>query len=327
MTEETNWQALIQKHLDGLSSESEATILSEQIENDADLRSDYLKAARIHGALGDETLALELETIPFPENDSRRTRGMRTFVWPRQIAAALVAGTIVGLMGVGVVWAVNSPKSEASVVPIANGSFEDSVGPVESGFPNRFGFWSGNPAEVVQQTDGNQTLRFLTTGNVMGNPEGGASNCSVFQLVDLSSLRRQWKADQSESQLTLELSARFRREAASNDADLPKLDASIRIYLFQGEPEFLSDNWPDVLREADALGKQAIKLNPGDEAATISTSCLLNPDATLALIAVSANTRMGSKTPVELGGYYVDDVQLTAIKQPVLPVRFMKKKM
>ncbi len=324
MTEETNWQALIQKHLDGLTSESEASKLSEQIENDADVRSDYLKAARIHGALGDETLALELETIPFPEIDSKRIHGMRSFVWPRQIAAALVAGAVVGLMGVGVVWAVNSPKSEASLVPIANGNFEESVGPVASGFPNRFGYWSGNPAEVVQQTDGNQALRFLETGNVMGTPGGGASNCSVFQLVDLSSLRRQWAADRSESQQTLELSARFRREAAPNDADLPKLDASIRIFLFQGEPEFVSSNWPDVLRDADALGKQAIKLKLGDEATTISTSCLLNPEATLALIAVSANTRIGLKTPIELGGYYVDDVRLTAIKQPFLPVRFVK---
>jgi hypothetical protein len=25
-----------------------------------------------------------------------------------------------------------------------------------------------------------------------------------------------------------------------------------------------------------------------------------------------------------LGGYFVDDVQLTAIKQPILPVRFVK---
>ena len=108
------------------------------------------------------------------------------------------------------------------------------------------------------------------------------------------------------------------------NAVLPKLEASIRIYLFQGEPEFVSSNWPSVLRDADALGKQAIKLAPGEEASTISTSCLLNPDVTMALIAVSANTRSGGSTPIPLGGYFVDDVQLTAIKQPILPVRFVK---
>ncbi len=324
MTDSTDWQALIQKHLDGRCTEEEVAALSDQIVNRDAVRSDYLKAARLHGVLGDETVELNPKVIPFSPPTPKKDLRLQPIAWSRQLAAAIVTGAFVGLTGIGVVWAMNSPRSEASFIPIANGDFQSMTGPVEAGFPNRFGYWSGNPAEVVQEPDGNRVLRFLETGNVMGNPEGGASNCSVFQLVDLTSLRRQWEADRSESQLTLELSARFRRESAPKDADLPKLDASVRIYLFQGEPEFLSSNWPNVVREADALGKQAIKLNPGDEAATISTSCLLNSEANLALIAISANTRMGRTTPIELGGYYVDDVRLTAIKHPVLPVRFVK---
>ena len=324
MTDSTDWQALIQKHLDGLCSEEEAAALSDLVVNSDAVRSEYLKAARLHGALGDETLELDREVIPFPARNPKKDRTLHSFAWPKQLVAAIVAGAFVGLTGIGVVWAMKSPRSEASFIPITNGDFQSMTGPVEAGFPNRFGYWSGNPAEVVQGPGGNHSLRFLETGNVMGNPDGGASNCSVFQLIDLTSLRRQWDADRSESQLTLELSAQFRREAAPHDADLPKLDASIRIYLFQGEPEFLSNKWPEVLGDADALGKQSIKLNPGDDAATISTSCLLNSEVTMALIAVSANTRMGLSTPIELGGYFVDDVQLTVIKQPVLPVHFVK---
>ena len=324
MKESTDWGILIQKHLDGQTSEEEAATLSDQIVADAAVRSDYLRAARLHGALGDETLELDREVIAFPRPEPRKSRRVLSIAWRRQIVAAIVAGTFVGLTGVAMVWAMNTPRTEASFIPVANGDFQSMVGSVEAGFPNRFGYWSGNPAEVIEEADGNRILRFLETGNVMGNPDGGATNCSVFQLIDLTSLQRQVEADRSESQLTLELSARFRREEAPSDADLPKLDASIRLFLFQGEPEVISSNWPDVLREADALGKKAIKLNPGDDAATISTSCLLNPDATMALIAVAANTRMSTTTPTTLGGYYVDDVQLTAIKQPVLPVRFVK---
>jgi hypothetical protein len=324
MTDSIDWQALIQKHLDGLSSEEEAAALSDLIVNSDAVRSEYLQAARLHGALGDETVELDREVIAFPSPEPKRERRLQPIAWSRQLAAAIVTGAFVGLTGIGVVWAMSSPRSEAIAIPIANGDFQSMTGPIATGFPSRFGYWSGNPAEVVQEAEGNQALRFLETGNVMGNPAGGASNCSVFQLVDLTSLRRQWDADRSESQLTLELSAQFRRKAAPHDANLPKLDASIRIYLFQGEPVFLSSNWPDVLRDADAMGQQSIQLNPGDESATISTSCLLNPDVTMALIAVSANTRIGSKSPIELGGYFVDDVQLTAIKQPVLPVRFVK---
>ena len=327
MTDETNspdWQDLIQKHLDGLTSEEEAAALSEQIVSDDSIRSDYLKAARLHGALGDETLELADELIPFPPSEPKKDGRIHSITWPRQFAAAIVAGAFVGLLGIGVVWAVNSPRSEARFVPIANGDFEALSGPIATGFPDRFGQWSGNPAEIVEVTNGDQALRFLKTGNVMGIPDGGASNCSVFQWVDLTSLKSQWKADRPESQLTLELSARIRREAAPTDADLPKLDASVRIFLFQGDPESLSNQWPEMVREADASGKQAIRLAPGDAAGTISTSCLLSPEATVALIVVSANTRAASTTPIELGGYYVDDVQLTAIKQPNLPVRFVK---
>ena len=160
---------------------------------------------------------------------------MRLLAWPQQIAVALVAGAIVGLLGVGVVWAVNSPKSQARALHVANGDFETFSGPVEIGFPSHFGHWGGNPAEVIEEADGNRMLRLLKTGNVNGDPDDFASNCSVFQLVDLSSLRQQWETTDPETQVTLNLSARFRREAAPTDADLPKLAGSCRIYLFNAE--------------------------------------------------------------------------------------------
>ena len=53
------WQTLIQKHLDGQSTDEEAGALSKEIETNAKVRSHYLKAARIHGALGDEVISFE----------------------------------------------------------------------------------------------------------------------------------------------------------------------------------------------------------------------------------------------------------------------------
>jgi len=244
--------------------------------------------------------------------------------WPQQIAVALVAGAIVGLLGVGVVWAVNSPQSQARAIHVANGDFETYSGPVEFGFPSHFGRWGGNPAEVIEEADGNRMLRLLKTGNVNGDPDDFASNCSVFQLVELSSLLQQWETTDPAMQITLNLSARFRREAAPTDAELPKLAGSCRIYLFKAEPETIVEGWPRVVNEDGVgYGKNVIKLAPGEEPATITASCLLESDATVALIVVSAST--GSHAaPIELGGFFVDDVQLTAIRQPTLPVRFVK---
>ncbi|MFT4691669.1 MAG: hypothetical protein ACI9OD_003895 [Limisphaerales bacterium] len=314
---------LIQTHLDGRTTTEEAESLSARIVADAEVRSRYLKAAQLHGALADETLALDLEPIaaaPEPQ------KVIWHFAWPRQIAAGLVAGMFVGLLGVGMVWAVGSPKAEAHAFDIAHGDFETlAEGPIPTQFPVRFGEWAGNPAEVVKEADGNKLLRLVRTANVMGDSNGFASNCSVFQLVDLSSLRQHWDTDQTQAQFSLELSARFRRDPAPSDAELPKPKGSIRIFLFQAEPESIGEEWPRVLQQAVALGKKSIKLEPGEEAATIATSCILDSDATVALIAVAASAGYNSKTSIPLGGYFVDDVQLTVIKHPKLPVQVVSR--
>lgn len=317
---------LIQKHLNGQTSAEEAESLSARIVADKEVRSRYLQAAQIHGALADETLALDVESEPEATTASTETQKVVwQFAWPRQIAAGLVAGLFVGLLGVGMVWAIGSPKAEARVFDIAHGDFESMAeGPTPTRFPVRFGEWSGNPAEVVKEASGNRILRLLRTANVKEDPNGFASNCSVFQLVDLSALRQQMEADQSRSQFSLKLSARFRRDPAPSDAKLNKSKASLRIFLFQSEPESIGEAWPQVVRQAEALGKKAIKLEPGDEATTISTSCILDSDATVALIAVAASAGYNSRTSVPLGGYFVDDVQLTVIKQPKLPVQVVQ---
>ena len=261
-----------------------------------------------------EVAARQLPTGP--------ARGL--LAWPQQMAVALVAGAIVGLLGFGVVWAVNLPQSQARSLHVVNGDFETFSGPVEIGFPSHFGRWGGNPAEVIEEADGNRMLRLLKTGNVNGDADDFASNCSMFQLVELSSLRQQWETTGLETQITLNLSARFRRKAAPTDAELPKLAGSCRIFLFNMKPKEISEGWPGVVREDGiGFGKKVITLTPGEESATITASCLLESEATVALIAVSAST--GSRAaPVELGGYFVDDVQLTAIRQPTLPVHFVQ---
>jgi len=318
---------LIQKHLDGRTSTEEVEALSAQIVADKDVRSRYLQAAQIHGALADETLALDMDeepetTVAEPEPQ----KVIWQFAWPRQIAAGLVAGIFVGLLGAGMAWAIGSPKAEAQVFDLAHGDFESMAeGPTPTQFPVRFGEWAGNPAEVVKEANGNKLLRFVRTANVKGDPDGFASNCSVFQLVDLSALRRQLKVEPSQAQYSLKLSARFRRDPAPSDAKLHKPKASLRIFLFQAEPESIGEAWPRVVQMAEALGKKSLKPEPGDDAATISTSCILDSDATVALIAVAASAGFNSKNSIPLGGYFVDDVQLTVIKQPKLPVQVVSR--
>lgn len=275
--------------------------------------------------LRDESIVSILDAERVVATSGSTTRpAIRLAAWPQQIATALVVGTIVGLLGAGAVWAMSSPQSQARMLHIVNGDFETLSGPVEVGFPSHFGSWGGNPAEVIEEADGNRMLRFLKTGSVNGDPDDLASNCSVFQLVDLSSLRQQWGVTDSRSQVTLKLTARFRRKAAPTDEELPKLVGSCRVYLFNMSPGAIGEGWPQVIREEGVgFGKKVIELAPGDEPAGITASCLLESEAAVALIVVSAGSKYRA-APIELGGYFVDDVQFTAIRQPTLPVHYVK---
>lgn len=313
---------LLNRYLDGPITEEELSSLEELLRNSEEARAELRSLATID-AKWQQLAAEDVSVLGHDEPAAaspERERVVWRFGWPSQIAAGLAAGLLVGLVGVGVVWAVGSPKATARIFDIAHGNFESMpVGAIPKRFPVRFGEWCGNPAEVIKEADGNQSLRFVATANVNQDPNGFASNCSVFQLVDLSALRQELAADQSQSQFSLNLSARFRRTPAPNDADLPRLKCSVRIFLFQAEPESIGEQWPQVIHQAEALGKKSVKLKP-DKVATISASCILESDATVALIVVAAGTGINSRTSIPLGGYFVDDVKLTVIKQPRLPV-------
>jgi hypothetical protein len=307
------------------------TQLNELLRNDPEARAMMSKMLVDEQALISHLRDESIVSILDPEREGTAVppisqADMRLFAWPRQLAAALIAGALVGLLGVGVVWAVGSPRprSQARLIPVANGDFEDSAESIEIGFPTSFGGWSGDPAEVIVEPDGNRMLRFVETANVTGDPNGGAVACNVFQIIDLSSLQQQWDTENSEAQMTLELSGKFRREAAANDAELPRLRGGLAIHLYRAEPDSIGKAWPLVIRDAIAVRKKTIKLEPGEETATISASCILAPEATIALISLSAHTRIPTKTPIPLGGYFVDDVKLTATKQPTLPVNFVQ---
>lgn len=309
--------------------EAARTQLNELLRNDRDARAMMAKMLVDEQALVSHLRDESLVSILDPERKGAAATPslrpvQRLFAWPRQMAAGLIAGAVIGLLGVGMVWAVGSPESQARLIPVFNGDFEDSVGHVNTGFPTDFGGWSGDPAEVIVESDGNRTLRFLETGNVTGNPNGGAVACNVFQIIDLSSLQQQWGTENSEAQITLELSGIFRRESASNDADLPRLRGGLAIHLYRAEPESIGKAWPLVIRDAIAVGKKTIKLEPDDEPAKLSASCILAPEATIALISLSANSKTPTTTPIPLGGYFIDDVKLTVTRQPTLPVNFVQ---
>lgn len=313
---------LIQKHLDGATNEEEAKALSERIVNDADFRAHYLKAAELHGALSDETLMLNPEClIDFPDAAANTSKSRSKLALSSQIAAALVGGLMLGLLSMGMVKAFNMPESVERIVGLSHGDFEGlEIGMLPTNFPSDFGYWSGDPSEVVELEDGNHWLHFVETGNVKGNPRGRAIACNVFQLVDLTALQKQHGVSNTDAQQTLHLSATIKRESAQNDEDLPRAGVRLTIQLFDVAPESIGENWPGVLDEVLATGSKGLRIKPG-RTRELTASCLLDPEATVALISLNVRPDAEGRGPFPLEGYFADDVELTLIEQPKLPVR------
>ena len=79
-----------------------------------------------------------------------------------------------------------------------------------------------------------------------------------------------------------------------------------------------------MLADVITVGKKVVRLEPGETSGEISAVCLLEPESTVALITLGAGVGMESNTPIALGNYYADDVELTVTSSPKLPVRIVK---
>jgi len=326
MTMPPDWDSLIQKHLDGQTNEEEAAELSEQIVANADIRSDYLRAAQLHSALNNELLAFEKEQgSTVSSTPAHLEHTVSSTPTRKQVPPSLIVALLAGLLGAGMAWAISAPKAEVRALHVADGTFDTlPAGPVQRGFSSQFGIWSGDPLEIAEQTNGNRRLRFMETGNVKGDPNGGASACNAFQFIDLTSLRDQLQAGDANAQHILKLSVRFERTSAPIDEAFPKLRADCHIYLFDTEPSAIVDGWPDVLNDVVAVAKKRARLTSGQASGRVRASCLLEPEATVALITLNVSVGMETTTPVKLGNFFADDVKLTLTSRPDLPVRVVK---
>jgi len=239
----------------------------------------------------------------------------RSPAW-QPVSAGLLAGVLLGVLGVRMVLGMPSVEAVVQRFKVVAPHFHSlDVGRLPNHFPIQFGEWCGDPAEVVEQADGSRELRFLRTANITGALNGGARSCDAFQLIDLESLREQFGDEAPPETMILKLSASFRQEHPR--PDLPDLRGVCRICLFQMKPELIGKHWPDVLRDAVAVGGKAVCLGTAQEQRA-SASCILPPEATVAVISVSAHQGTPSGHAVNLGNVFASDIALAVIRPPAI---------
>lgn len=106
--ESQNWDDLIQDHLDGKTTIDAANSLSEKIVSDPEIRSRYLRAARIHAALTEEVLAPEQQEEP-----ARRIEEKETAFW-RHAGLPGLAALIAVCLALWIFLGPHQKKTEAA---------------------------------------------------------------------------------------------------------------------------------------------------------------------------------------------------------------------
>jgi hypothetical protein len=323
----TDWDELIQKYVSGRATDGEASQLCEALKTDDALADLYLRHVGLDLALEAKAASAEatrelLFSAPITEQAPR-------FGWLswRPLAVASAAGIILGTACTTALFGYVLPRAQATsfhVPTLANGSFEKQGGHVPSGFPVKYGAWSGDESEVMEQPPlavarGKRVLRFVRAEREPGLPNHGAASCDVYQVVDLRDLRAETETNAGEA--TLELSVQFLDARVAAGAPVLFL---CKLYVFAGSPEALPLEWPLSQKEALASGAGRYKSDGGAPGAWhhVKTKILLPPRAEFAVVHLVAHKPATSADQIaSFGEQFADEVQLTLKTQPVLPVR------
>lgn len=308
---EAEFDALIDRHLDGLTTPEEAEQLSRRLEESPAARADYLRLAGVHAALA--TADLTAAPVPRPAAGGSAVRSSR---W-RFGLSGLAAGILVGAVSTSLVGAhaqKTAPPAEPPVepLPLANGGFERGPDPETDGVPVRAGVWGGDftrvvPAEQgVSPFRGEKMLRFLRADNALSPPGGGQRTAEVWQTVDLRPVRGRLDPD-----AVVEASARF--AVAADTGPAPKV--GLLLAAFAGEPSTARASWP--ARRARTLA-EASKDEPlalgGGAWQRVVVQLAPPPDADFLLL--HARVLVPPPAPVRFPGHYLDEVTLH-VRPPV----------
>jgi hypothetical protein len=181
-----------------------------------------------------------------------------------------------------------------------------------------FGQWGGDHVEVVKRlkngaTTGERSTRFVAAMADAGNPSSRAIACDLFQLVDLGKLQ---STREKSSEVVLELSTKFLDERSQNSQ--PSVTFFCQIYLFRGEPKDLHEHWPEAIRDSISSGSAEVTTLGESGWREITARCLVPDPVRFAVVHLAARPNLRVPMP---DGLFVDQVELVAKTQPMLPVR------
>jgi hypothetical protein len=316
---------LIESWSEGSLTAGDLQELNVLLRSSPEARKVFQEAAALHGMLHAAANSLAIESadrqaMPITMLESSPTSSYCG--WRNMIG--VIVGMALGIVCVSTVWALASPTMVAlssAITTLNNASFEDSSSEIQRGFPVAFGQWGGDHVEVVKRlnndaTTGERSTRFVAAMADAGNPNSRAIACDLFQLVDLGKLQ---STREKSSEVVLELSAKFLDARSYNSQ--PSVTFFCQIYLFRGNPQDIHEHWPDAIRDAISSGSAEVTTLGDSGWREITARCLVPDPVQFAVVHLAARPNLRVPMP---DGLFVDQVELVAKTQPVLPVRDMR---
>jgi hypothetical protein len=313
---------LIEAWSEGNLSKEQSLELNTVLRDSQEARTVFNEAAQMHGLLHAAADTIAMETAA-QANVSRVITELSFYqtaiAWQNWVG--LFVGLSIGIVGVSAVWAFATPAWIAVSRPIeslSNPSFEATADGIQQGFPERFGRWGGDEAEITKSSiaipkhEAN-ILRFVTALSDPLRPSKQALACDLFQLVDLRELQIQRKTEQ---EISIEVTASFLDDRPTNSQ--PSVTFFCQLYLFRGAAVDMHQRWPEVISEALSSGSAETTTLGTSGWRDITARCHFSSEADFAVIHVAARPNLRVPMPDRL---FIDHVRLIAKTQPVLPIR------
>ena len=307
---------LIQSWCDDCLNDSEAAELIGVLRASPQARERFREAARFHGLLHcavSKWLVAGIADQAAHGAVSSQPGPLRAWLKWRTLAS-MAAGIALTLLctdrGFGD-RATRVLSQSALLEPRPDG--EIRPGALPSGFPVKFGQWSGDESAIVAQPGAQghalkHALLFKRAEREKSLTAGRAAACDVFRLVDL----RAMKPVIAGGEATLELSAKF-LDARTQPGET--VIFVVRLSAYEGRPERFADQSPIHSRqEALSLATNQFESVGGSPSSprTLRSVVTLHPRTDFALVhLVAFKPDSGGVSAAEFGEQYAQEVQLT----------------
>ncbi len=315
-----DWHDLIQRHLDGLTTEEEAALLQESlIRFDAVARL-YLRYMNLDVALEAHasSSASMKELLVSPDQGETR-RWTHWLTWRQLTAAAAAAGIVVGTLCTSMVFAYVAP-SMGRAVTLLQESFESGPTPLATGVPVEPGRWSGDYSEVVgadqrvKPESGNRMLRILRA-DYEGKPESeGSFVGDISRLIDV----RPYRAEFADGGAVVQFSAGFNAFAFP---DGETYECKLSVHAYDAETATngsLRIGNTRIASELAGASTARIKLDRDPATWQRTTGDLRLPaDADFLLIRIAIQHPPLAPSKATFAGHYLDEVRLTLRRSPL----------